>query len=73
MTLGIQRSGRRDIHTPKTEDPLKHAICNSRVAFMAAMAQAQAEADKQAQKAGIAHADRVTLRRAREVPGIKKL
>jgi putative DNA-invertase from lambdoid prophage Rac len=37
-------------------DPMKQAIRDSLVAFMAAMAQSQAEVTKQAQKAGIAHA-----------------
>ena len=39
-----------------TTDPMKQAIRDSLVAFMAAMAQAQAEVTKEAQKAGIAHA-----------------
>jgi hypothetical protein len=38
----------------------------SRIAFTAAMAQAQAEANKEAQKAGIVHAGRAALRRERE-------
>jgi putative DNA-invertase from lambdoid prophage Rac len=38
------------------KDPMKCAIRDSLIAFMAAMAQAQAEVTKQAQKAGIAHA-----------------
>jgi putative DNA-invertase from lambdoid prophage Rac len=37
-------------------DPMKQAIRDSLIAFMAAMAQAQAEVTKEAQKAGIAHA-----------------
>jgi putative DNA-invertase from lambdoid prophage Rac len=37
-------------------DPMKQAVRDSLVAFMAAMAQAQAEVTKEAQKAGIAHA-----------------
>jgi putative DNA-invertase from lambdoid prophage Rac len=37
-------------------DPMKQAVRDSLVAFMAAMAQAQAEITKEAQKAGIAHA-----------------
>jgi putative DNA-invertase from lambdoid prophage Rac len=37
-------------------DPMKQAIRDSLVAFMAAMAQAQTEVTKEAQKAGIAHA-----------------
>ena len=39
-----------------TTDPMKQAIRDSLVAFMAATAQAQAEVTKEAQKAGIAHA-----------------
>ena len=39
-----------------TTDPMQQAICDSLVAFMAAMSQAQAEVTKEAQKAGIAHA-----------------
>src|SRR6476661_10217645 len=37
-------------------DPMKQAVRDSLIAFMAAMAQAQAEVTKAAQKAGIAHA-----------------
>jgi putative DNA-invertase from lambdoid prophage Rac len=37
-------------------DPMKQAVRDSLVAFMAAMAQSQAEVTKEAQKAGIAHA-----------------
>jgi DNA invertase Pin-like site-specific DNA recombinase len=37
-------------------DPMKQAVRDSLIAFMAAMAQAQAEITKAAQKAGIAHA-----------------
>ena len=37
-------------------DPIKQAVRDSLIAFMAAMAQAQAEVTKAAQKAGIAHA-----------------
>jgi putative DNA-invertase from lambdoid prophage Rac len=39
-----------------TTDPMKQAIRGSLLAFMAATAQAQAEITKEAQKAGIAHA-----------------
>src|SRR5580692_9140283 len=39
-----------------TTDPMKQAVRDSLVAFMAATAQAQAEVLKEAQKAGIAHA-----------------
>jgi len=39
-----------------TTDPMKQAIHDSLIAFMAATAQAQAEVTKEAQKAGIAHA-----------------
>jgi putative DNA-invertase from lambdoid prophage Rac len=39
-----------------TTDPMKQAIRDSLIAFMAATAQAQAEVTKEAQKAGIAHA-----------------
>ena len=37
-------------------DPIKQAVRDSLIAFMAATAQAQAEVTKEAQKAGIAHA-----------------
>jgi DNA invertase Pin-like site-specific DNA recombinase len=37
-------------------DPMKQAVRDSLIAFMAAMAQAQAEVTKEAQKSGIAHA-----------------
>jgi putative DNA-invertase from lambdoid prophage Rac len=39
-----------------TTDPMKQAVRDSLIAFMAASAQAQAEVIKEAQKAGIAHA-----------------
>jgi putative DNA-invertase from lambdoid prophage Rac len=39
-----------------TKDPMQQAVRDSLIAFMAAMAQAQAEVVKEAQKAGIAHA-----------------
>ena len=39
-----------------TNEPMQQAVRDSLIAFMAAMAQAQAEATKQAQTAGIAHA-----------------
>jgi putative DNA-invertase from lambdoid prophage Rac len=39
-----------------TNDPMQQAVRDSLIAFMAAMAQAQAEVVKEAQKAGIAHA-----------------
>jgi putative DNA-invertase from lambdoid prophage Rac len=39
-----------------TTDPMQQAIRDSLLAFMAAMAQSQAEVTKEAQKAGIAHA-----------------
>ncbi len=39
-----------------TIDPMQQAIRDSLIAFMAAMAQSQAEVTKEAQKAGIAHA-----------------
>ncbi|MDB6181974.1 recombinase family protein [Paracoccus fistulariae] len=39
-----------------TKDPVQKAVRDSLIAFMAATAQAQAEATKEAQKAGIAHA-----------------
>jgi putative DNA-invertase from lambdoid prophage Rac len=39
-----------------TKDPMAQAVRDSLIAFMAAMAQSQAEATKEAQKAGIAHA-----------------
>jgi putative DNA-invertase from lambdoid prophage Rac len=39
-----------------TKDPIQKAVRDALIAFMAATAQAQAEATKGAQKAGIAHA-----------------
>lgn len=39
-----------------TEDPMQKAVRDALIAFMAATAQAQAEATKEAQRAGIAHA-----------------
>jgi putative DNA-invertase from lambdoid prophage Rac len=39
-----------------TKDPMQCAIRDALIAFMAATAQAQAEATKEAQRAGIAHA-----------------
>jgi len=39
-----------------TSDPMQMAVRDAMIAFMAASAQAQAEATKEAQKAGIAHA-----------------
>jgi putative DNA-invertase from lambdoid prophage Rac len=38
------------------DDPMQQAVRDAMLAFMAAMAQAQAEATKEAQRAGIAHA-----------------
>lgn len=38
-----------------TKDPMQQAVRDALIAFMAATAQAQAEATKEAQKAGIAH------------------
>ncbi|WP_027174425.1 recombinase family protein [Methylobacterium sp. 10] len=39
-----------------TDDPMLQAVRDALIGFMAAMSQAQAEATKEAQKAGIAHA-----------------
>jgi putative DNA-invertase from lambdoid prophage Rac len=39
-----------------TKDPMQQAVRDALIGFMAAMAQAQAEATKEAQRAGIAHA-----------------
>ena len=39
-----------------TRDPMEMAICDAMIAFLAAMAQAQAEATKVAMRAGIEHA-----------------
>jgi putative DNA-invertase from lambdoid prophage Rac len=39
-----------------TKDPMQMAVRDSLIGFMAAMAQAQAESTKEAQRAGIAHA-----------------
>lgn len=46
----------RMIFDGATSDPMQMAIRDAMIAFMAASAQAQAEATKEAQKAGIAHA-----------------
>jgi putative DNA-invertase from lambdoid prophage Rac len=46
----------RMIFDGATKDPMQEAVRDSLIAFMAAMAQAQAEVTKEAQKAGIAHA-----------------
>jgi DNA invertase Pin-like site-specific DNA recombinase len=46
----------RMIFDGATKDPVQEAVRDSLIAFMAAMAQAQAEVTKEAQKAGIAHA-----------------
>ncbi|SFL57418.1 recombinase family protein [Shimia aestuarii] len=50
-----------------TTDPVQQAVRDALIAFMAATAQAQAEATKQAQRAGIAHAKGD----ARKYPGRK--
>jgi DNA invertase Pin-like site-specific DNA recombinase len=42
-----------------TKDPMQQAVRDALIAFMAASAQAQAEATKEAQKAGIAHAKQI--------------
>jgi DNA invertase Pin-like site-specific DNA recombinase len=39
-----------------TKDPMQRAVRDALIAFMAATAQAQAEATREAQRAGIAHA-----------------
>jgi DNA invertase Pin-like site-specific DNA recombinase len=52
-----------------TSDPMQMAVRDALIGFMAAMAQAQAEAMKHAQKAGIAHAKE--LDRARVYKGRK--
>jgi DNA invertase Pin-like site-specific DNA recombinase len=52
-----------------TSDPMQMAVRDALIGFMAAMAQAQAEAMKHAQKAGIAHAK--GLDRARVYKGRK--
>ena len=46
----------RMIFDGSTSDPIQKAVRDALIAFMAATAQAQAEATKEAQKAGIAHA-----------------
>jgi putative DNA-invertase from lambdoid prophage Rac len=48
-----------------TSDPIQKAVRDAMIAFMAATAQAQAEATKAAQMAGIAHAKRQTGRKYR--------
>jgi len=50
-----------------TKDPMAQAVRDALIGFMAALSQAQAEANKEAQRAGIAHAkagtDKVDLGR----------
>jgi putative DNA-invertase from lambdoid prophage Rac len=46
----------RMVFDATTTDPMQQAIRDSLIAFMAAMSQSQAEVTKEAQKAGIAHA-----------------
>lgn len=41
-----------------TKDPMQQAVRDALIGFMAALSQAQAEATKEAQKAGVAHAKR---------------
>jgi putative DNA-invertase from lambdoid prophage Rac len=48
-----------------TTDPIQKAVRDAMIAFMAATAQAQAEATKAAQKAGIAHAKQQAERKYR--------
>jgi putative DNA-invertase from lambdoid prophage Rac len=47
-----------------TSDPMQQAVRDALIGFMAATAQAQAEANKEAQKAGIEHAKSKTAERA---------
>jgi putative DNA-invertase from lambdoid prophage Rac len=49
-----------------TSDPMKQAVRDALVAFMAATAQAQAEASREAQRAGIDHAKGVGVYRGRK-------
>ena len=55
-----------------TSDPMQMAVRDALIAFMAATAQAQAEASKEAQKAGIAHAMAHGSRNAREDGGVER-
>jgi len=48
-----------------TKDPMKQAVRDALIGFMAALSQAQAEATKEARRAGIAHA------KAHDVDGMK--
>ena len=48
-----------------TKDPMRQAVRDALIAFMAATAQAQAEATKEAQRAGIDHAEALGDRRYR--------
>jgi DNA invertase Pin-like site-specific DNA recombinase len=48
-------SGRNSYLKRPTTDPMQQAVRDALIAFMAAMAQAQAEATKSAQRAGIDH------------------
>jgi DNA invertase Pin-like site-specific DNA recombinase len=51
-----------------TKDPMQQAVRDALIAFMAATAQANAEAVKEAQRSGIALASRMILRPARTLP-----
>ena len=51
-----------------TSDPMQQAVRDALIGFMAATAQAQAEATKEAQRAGIAHAKASTDRYKRRKP-----
>ncbi len=42
-----------------TKDPMQQAVRDALIGFMAALSQAQAEATKEAQRAGIEHAKRL--------------
>jgi putative DNA-invertase from lambdoid prophage Rac len=56
----IQLQLLRVVEDGSTSDPIQKAVRDALIAFMAATAQAQAEATKAAQKAGIAHAKQQT-------------
>jgi len=47
---------KRQTRDGATKDPMQMAVRDALIGFMAATAQAQAEATKEAQRAGIAHA-----------------
>lgn len=60
----VQTVINRMVFDGATSDPMQQAVRDALIGFMAATAQAQAEANKEAQKAGIEHAKAKTGERA---------